>query len=415
MSSAEPVRGSHRAGKSSPVTRPPERVVSADWVDSSSGVREVRSAIVAAGEYCLDTEFHRERTYFPRLALVQIAVGDRIWLIDPLSITSDELAELFDTDALAVLHAAQQDLDVLTQSCGVIPKRLFDTQLCAGFVGFSTPSLASLLSTLLKITAAKGDRLTDWLRRPLSSTQREYAATDVAYLAEIRTILESQLREKGRLEWALDACEELRTRPVGPVAPSDAWLRVKDVRTLSGRARWVARAVAEWREHRAMELDIPPRHVLSDLAILGIAQRAPRTPDDLADARGIDAKQAHGALGAAVLAAVKRGVSDADVGELRFPVPEGDDLDRALRPAVTLVSAWVAELARRESIDTALLATRQDIVDLLREAPKARLGSGWRAEILGNDVRQLLEGRMGLTFQRDGGRSGLSLLPVTSQ
>ncbi len=373
----------------------------------------MRDEIVAAGEYCLDTEFHREKTYYPRLALVQIAVADRIWLIDPVEVGTEVLADLFDTDALAVLHAAQQDLDVLMQSCGVIPRRMFDTQLCAGFLGYSTPSLASLLSSLLKVTAAKGDRLTDWLRRPLTPTQCEYAATDVAYLAEIRDILTTQLRERGRLQWALDACEELRVRPTGPTSPGNAWLKVKDVRTLSGRARWIAQAVTEWREHRAMELDIPPRHVLSDLAILGIAQRAPRTIDDLADSRGIDARQAKGSLGSAVLEAVQRGISRSSEGELRFPVSEGDDLERSLRPAVTLVSAWVAELARRESIDTALLATRQDIVDLLREAPRARLGTGWRADIVGNDVRQLLEGRMGLTFQRADGFSGLQLLPVT--
>ncbi len=150
-----------------------------------------------------------------------------------------------------MLHAAQQDLEVLTHACGAVPARLFDTQLVAGFLGHSTPSLSSLVSGELQIRLPKADRLTDWLRRPLSEDQKTYAASDVAHLFELYDGLAAQLEELGRLDWALAECEELRTRPVGPSDPDDAWLRLKDVRTLKRHARGVAEAVAAWRERRA--------------------------------------------------------------------------------------------------------------------------------------------------------------------
>ena len=130
--------------------------------------------------YYLDTEFHREKTYFPQLALIQIATGNRLGVIDPVSCDATLMRPLMDGPSLCVLHAAQQDLDVLTQSVGFVPSRILDTQLCASFLGYTQPSLASLLQSLLKIVVPKGDRLSDWLRRPLTSDQLRYAASDVA-------------------------------------------------------------------------------------------------------------------------------------------------------------------------------------------------------------------------------------------
>jgi ribonuclease D len=171
--------------------------------------------------------------------------------------------------------------------------------------------------------------------------------------------------------------------------------------------------VARWREIRAAELDIPVRHVLSDMVILGIAAKAPRNELDLAQTRGIDRRQASGATGASILAAVATGAQDGDQGDLHFPTPDGDDLDRSLRPAVTLVSAWITELARQQDLDAVLLGTRQDIVDLLRHAPNPRLATGWRADIVGRDVQNLLEGRVGLTFRSAEAGGGLELQPIS--
>lgn len=380
--------------------------MTAEWIDTDVALARLIESVRQDERYALDTEFHRERTYYPRLALVQIKWSGGTALVDPLACDPRGLAPLLESDSLAVLHAAQQDLDVLQTSVGSIPRRLYDTQLAAGFVGYNTPSLVALVQGELGITVPKGDRLTDWLRRPLTDGQRDYAASDVEHLIEVQDRLDVKLAELGRTKWVSDACEELRTRPTGVGDPADAWLRLKDVRTLRPRGRSVAQAVAEWRERRAMASDVPARQVLADLAVLGIAQKAPRTATELGHSRGVDERHIRGAFAQEILDAVGRGLEQS----VDLPASEGDDLDRTLRPAVTLVSAWVSDLARKQRIDTSLLATRQDIVALLRGDASARLSTGWRAELLGEDVRRLVEGRAGLTFD---GRGGLRLIEVS--
>lgn len=383
-----------------------------DWIDSDQDLVAFTQEALTESHFYLDTEFHREKTYFPQLALVQIATSQRTVIIDPLEVDMKLLRPLFDGPGMCVLHAAQQDLDVMAQSCGYIPSRMLDTQLCAGFLGYSQPSLASLLQSYLKVIVPKGDRLTDWLRRPLTKDQLRYAASDVAYLEEMSNIIFKELEERGRMQWAIDACEELRTRPTGPNPPEDAWLRVKDVRTLKGRSRWVAQAVAEWRENRAMDLDLPPRHVLSDIAILGIAQKAPRSAEEMLQSRGVDSRHVNGAQGRALLDAVQLGIDRSAEGDLSFPSHDGEDLDKSMRPAATLVSAWVTELARQSDLDAGLLGTRKDINDLLSSAPGARMREGWRAEIVGRDIEDLVAGRKALTFTKENGGNGLRLVDM---
>jgi ribonuclease D len=379
--------------------------VTFEWVADQATFESIVDELCAEPRYAIDTEFHRERTYYPKLALVQIGWGGRIVLIDPLAVDVRSLRRLFGSPSIAVFHAAQQDIDVLTHVCGAVPEFMFDTQIAAGFIGYSTPSLASLLQGELNVNASKGDRLTDWLRRPLTAEQQQYAANDVAHLLDLHDRLVASLVGRGRLEWAAEACEELRTRPAGAIDPEQAWLRLKDVRVLKAKARGVAQAVAAWRERRAAQADVPPRQILPDLAVLGISQKHPTTVAELSHARGVDERHSRGALGNEIVAAVKDGLGR----DVSLPTSDGDDLDRALRPAVTLVSAWVGEVARTEKIDATLLATRNDLVSLLRGDPAARLASGWRHELLGDGIRRLVEGRAALTFD---GRGGLRLVPV---
>ena len=372
------------------------------WIDRQVDFDDVVSTLIGQSRYALDTEFHRERTYYPKLALVQVAWrtadGQQVALIDPLAVDVAPFDRLFASESLCVIHAAQQDLDVLTHAVGSVPTRMFDTQLAAGFLGYGTPSLVSLLQGEIGVTPAKGDRLTDWLRRPLTDSQCQYAAVDVEYLLEVHERLVAQLADVDRLGWADDACEELRTRPTSGSAPDDAWLRLKDARSLRPSARAVAQSVAGWRERRAMRTDIPVRQVLPDLAILGIAQRAPSTAKELAQARGVDERHSRGGLAEEILEAVKaaKGVP------APAPPPSADDLDRSMRPAVTLVSAWVAQLARDERLDPALLATRSDIVSFLRGDDDARLATGWRNVLVGDGIRRLVAGEAGLTFDGQG-------------
>ncbi|MEY2628124.1 MAG: putative ribonuclease, partial [Actinomycetota bacterium] len=321
------------------------------WIDSDRGVSELARALKSVEVFSLDTEFHRERTYFPQLALMQINLEGSIFLIDTTAVGPDAVAELLDTEALVLLHAAQQDLDVLQLVCGVKLTNIFDTQIAAGFVGYSTPSLSALVQRELGFALPKGDRLTDWLRRPLSDDQRSYAAADVAHLPALHTSIVDQLESRGRLSWAEEACGELAARPSSLVDPERAWLRIKDVRTLKPKSRGVAQSVAQWREERAQRLNIPVRQVLADLALLGIAQRAPRNTDELAQARGVDGRYTKGVIAEEILSAVAKG-RDADVD---FPRHDVEEFDRDLRPAATLMSAWISEVASREQIEVALL------------------------------------------------------------
>lgn len=372
----------------------------ARWVGDDDGLVEVVEALADEPAYAVDTEFHRERTYFPRVALVQLAWPGAIVLVDALAVDLTPLAKVLAGPGAAVMHAAAQDLEVLLQECGAVPSALFDTQLAAGFVGMSTPSLAALVEQIVGVRLPKGDRLTDWLRRPLGADQKEYAAADVAHLLDLRARLVEELDACGRLEWALAECEEARTREYGPRPPEEAWLRIKEARALRGSSRGVAQALAAWRERRAAALDQPVRFVLPDLALVAIAQRPPRSAEQLRGVRGIEDRQVRGPLGREILDAVAEGLA---MPRDQVREPRLIDAGRELRPAVTLVSAWVSQLARTLRLDTALLATRADIEALLRGDADARLATGWRAQLAGEPIRRLVAGDAAVAFDGHGG------------
>lgn len=374
------------------------------FVDDDAALADVVADAAKAPLYALDTEFHRERTYFPRLALVQLQWGNTNVLVDPLAVDPRGLAPLLRSDSLAVLHASQQDLEVMQYAVGCVPSRMFDTQLAAGFIGYSTPSLANLVQSRLKVTLSKGDRLTDWMRRPLTTSQSEYARSDVAYLEQLYESISARLAELGRTTWVQEACEEMRLRPWGESNPDDAWLRIKDARALKGASRGAAQALAAWRERRAMATNVPLRRVMSDMALIGIAQALPTSTESLAHARGVDERYLGGSLSREILAAVREGRER--VVELENN--GHDPLEKRLRPAVTLVTAWIGELAHQHEIDPTLVATNRDIVALLAGGD-SRLAHGWRREIVGHDIERLLQGETGLSFDREG---RLRLIPA---
>jgi ribonuclease D len=229
---------------------------------------------------------------------------------------------------------------------------------------------------------------------------------DVDHLLALHDRLAAQLTERGRLAWAEEECELLRARPTGAGDPDEAWRKLKDLRSLGPRARGVASAVAAWRERRASTIDQPVRSVLPDLAVLGIAQRAPRTVEELRRCRGVDERHTRGLPATELLAAVAKGLAEPPPAE-----PDGAEevLDRTMRPAATLVSAWISQLARDEQIDTALLGTRSDIVDLLTGAPDARMAHGWRAALVGDGVQRLVSGGAAIAFD---GRGNLRLVEL---
>ena len=277
------------------------------WVDTEEGLADVVESLCAVDAFALDTEFHRERTYYPRLALIQIAWGDDLVLIDPLEVDVSPLDKALTSAGTVVMHAAQQDMEVLYRACGTVPLHIFDTQIAAGFVGLSTPSLSTLVERFLGLRLPKGDRLTDWLARPLNEAQRQYAASDVAHLIQIKDILSDDLGRRGRLGWAIDECETFRSRPQGDGDPYEVWTKIKEARHLRGSARGIARELAAWREQAARDSDQPVRFVLSDLALVGIAQKGPKGVDGLRKVRGLDGRHLRNGASDEILSAVQRG------------------------------------------------------------------------------------------------------------
>jgi ribonuclease D len=370
------------------------------WIDSQARFDALLDELAGQSAYALDTEFHRERTYWPHLALVQLAWPGGVVLVDPAAVDVGAMRRLLESDAVCVAHAADQDLEILQQVCGALPSRLFDTQVAAGFLGHSSPSLSTLAHSILEVTLPKGDRMTDWTRRPLDPAQRRYAAADVVHLLDLHARLRDDLASRGRLEWAEQECEMQRVRPRGPGDPETAWWRVKDVRHVRGVGRGVAQVLAGWRERRAAELDRPVRFVLSDMAILTIASNPPTTADALQSLRGVDGRQVSGATGRAILAAVAEGLA---LPSRQLRLPSVDELDRRMRPAVALAAAWVAQLAVDLHIDAALLATRADLHALLNGDSSSRLATGWREMLVGEPVRRLATGDAALAFDGKGG------------
>lgn len=355
-----------------------------------------------AERYALDTEFHRERTYWPQLALVQIAwdgPSGGITVIDPLAVDVRPLAEVLTGPGLMIAHAADQDLEVLERACGAVPSRLFDTQVAAGFAGQGSASLATLSRAFLGADVPKADRLTDWRRRPLSASQLAYAAADVENLIQLADAILKELRRDGRVAWAEEECEMLRARPHGPGDPLKAWWKLRDARSLRGPARGVAQEVAAWRERRAQAIDHPIRTVLPDLAVTAIAHRPPATAKALSEVRGLEGRSLRQDVAAEILSAIERGKS---IPADQLVLPPADDVPKELRASVSLLMAWIAQVARDRRIDSTLVATRGDVAALVRNDPRGRLARGWRKEMVAGGLGSLLAGEASLAFDGDG-------------
>ena len=370
------------------------------YVDSSSGLDNVISALEAESRFALDTEFHRERTYWPEVSLVQIAWPGDLALIDARAVDMRCLAPLFDSEKLVVLHAASQDLDALEHACGTVPRCIFDTQIAAGFVRCGVPSLASLYESELGLKHSKEHQLTDWLSRPLSETQLQYAANDVAHLLEVHDLLSARLTDSGRIDWAeaefrlLIEAHERKVR-----APEEAWRKVKGFKRLKGSSVAVARSLAIWRQERASNMDRPLRHVMSDVVLIAIAMAIPNTKTELAQVRGVTKNMIKKDRSDSILSAIAVGVKS----KWQAP-PQQFQLSlshKRLRSVVDLIAIWVRQVARDKQIEPSLLATRADIVSLICGESGARLAQGWRTEIVGETIQQLIDGKVSLAFSKD--------------
>lgn len=348
----------------------------------------------------VDTEFHRERTYFPSVALIQIAHTKGISLIDPLKVDLRGLSRLLNSQVLIVMHAASQDLEVFQHACGAVPNRLFDTQVAAGFLGMSTPSLSALYEKQLGILIKKESRLTDWMARPLSNSQLEYAANDVRYLLQVYDQISAELEDRGRVAWVEAECSILLEKEKKRRVPEEAWKKIKEGKNLRGNAQNNIRALAAWRERKAAKLNIPVRYVFPDIALVAIAQQEPKNLNSLEAIRGVETRHLKNTFPKEIFTEL------ASAKELKpLPKKEKQDRDKSkdLRAGVALVSAWIAQAARQLDLDPTILGTRSDIEALVRGDSDARMSKGWRNEIVGESVKELLKGEAALAFDGDAG------------
>ena len=369
------------------------------WVEDAEGFTELVETLAGVDVYGLDTEFHRERTYHARLAVLQLSWPDGVAVVDALAVDVSSLAKVLHGPGVCVMHAASQDLEILARVCGTVPSRLFDTQVAASFLGYTSVGLAALVQGELGIKLPKADRLSDWMSRPLTAEAITYAAADVAHLHDLHQSLMAQLEERGRLQWALDECELRRTKALSSTTPEQAWWKIKEARSLKGRAAAVAQAMAAWRERKAAAVDRPVRFLLPDLALVSMAQRPPKDEADLRRVRGLDDGKRKGGAAREILEVVAEGLA-LDLDEVRVPSHEG--VDRSRRATASLVSAWAAQRAHDLEIDAAVLATRTDIEAFLMDG-HGRLASGWRNDVVGEPIRALAAGEASLAID-EGGR-----------
>jgi ribonuclease D len=368
--------------------------------DVERAVSEARSS----GRVGLDTEFMREKTYRARLCLIQVATPHSIYLIDPLAgVDLSGIGTIIaDPDVEVVVHAGRQDFEIFVELFGVLPRRVFDVQLAAGFAGFgASMPYGRLVEEVSGVPVTKGEAYTDWCRRPLTSAQCKYAANDVRYLLDVAAALKHRLAELGRAGWVEEEMAALETPETYATAPEDAWRRVPGRATLNPRQTAVLKELARWREETAARRNIPRGWVIKDATLVEIARRAPSSAAALKAIRGINAKEAERSADA-IIAATERGRNGAPIESGRGPSRSA--LARA-RMLSGLADAVVRARCERAGVATELVATRAELeallVDPSPEPVRYRLLRGWRRELAGNAVLDLVSGRIAVRALQD--------------
>lgn len=350
----------------------------------------------------LDTEFMREKTYWPHLCLLQVAIEDESWLVDPLSYGLDLRPfgdVLGNPQVLKLFHASGQDLQILEHETGVAPCPIFDTQDAAALLGYPEQiGYGPLVRGVLGVRLGKADGFTDWARRPLSADQLRYAEEDVTWLFRMYPEIIAELGRLGREHW-LDEDFARKADPAHYVVdPREQYLRLKRVGQLRPRQLAIARELAEWREETAQQRNLPRRWLMSDEAVLEIARRAPATREALLDLRGVTLKGRHYAD--QVLAAVRRGV---DLPDDRLPETPGRAQDeREITVSVELMTALARTRASENRLSPTVLASRALLEELVLASREARdsctLMTGWRRAMIGEELARLLDGRLELSL-----------------
>lgn len=372
-------------------------------VASTRALEELCARVADANRVGLDTEFHAERTYSPRLMVVQLAFDDGAAIVDALALPDLRPLALALTHTTVVGHALSADLKIIADRFDLVPPRVFDSQVAAAFLGYGMQiSLADLVRLICGVRLAKSQTVSDWSARPLSERQIEYLVGDVAYLLPIYDALRPRLEERGRYEWVYEECAELGDIERYRIDERRAYLRIPGAMRMSRRELGILNELVKLRDRVARERDLPVRYILPDDVVAGLAVLKPTRIEDLAQLRRLDAA-AKRQLGASILAAVARGESldEADLPHrpLRPTAPARDGL-------VALLSAAVGEIAREAGLPASLLVPRAALERLAREAPPDRAGferalalQPWRLALVSKPLWSLLSGDASLKIE----------------
>lgn len=347
----------------------------------------------------VDTEFARERTYFPRLLLVQIAYpgdGESAVLVDVLAkgISLDPLFELFqDESVVKVLHSARQDLEIFHNLQGVFPRPLFDTQVAAMACGYPEQvGYDTLAKEIAGANIDKSARMSDWSRRPLSKKQAEYALSDVTHLRQIYVELESRLRSSNRRDWVEEYFEELMNPDLYVHDPGEAWKRVR-TKNRSPEFLSVVRELARYREETARKDNVPRGRVFRDEAIVELASAKPRTRSQLGELRFLPGQCRRADVADAILGAVKRGV---ECPKDQRPAVAMERRLSANGDVLALLRVLLKAKAQEAGVAQIMIASSSELERFAAGCDGGRLLTGWRREVFGDDALSLREGSMAL-------------------
>lgn len=359
--------------------------------------------VADAGRVALDTEFHAERTYSPRLMVVQIAFDDGAAIVDALALPDLRSLALALTHTTVVGHALSADLKIFADRFELVPPRVFDTQVAAAFLGYGMQvSLADLVRSVCGVKLAKSQTVSDWSARPLSVRQIEYLVGDVAYLLPAYDALRARLEQKGRYEWVYEECAELGDIERYRIDERRAYLRIPGAMRMSRRELGVLNELVKLRDAMARARDLPVRYVLPDDVVAGLAVLKPTKLEDLSQLRRLDGAMKR-QLGAAILDAVARGLAldDADLPQrpARPAAPARDAL-------VGFLGAAVGEIARAAELPASLLVPRAALERLAREIPRDRAAfehalalQPWRLALVAEPLWRLCSGTAALKIE----------------
>ena len=366
-------------------------------IDTDAALSEFVSECLKSSYMAIDTEFLREKTYYPKTCLIQIGIEGKIAIIDPFPITNLNAlaAPLTDPNILKIFHACTQDMEIILRETGVLPAPVFDTQIAATLLGKNQQaSYALLVSQYCDVELAKKDSFTDWSRRPLSASQVQYAADDVLYLPEIHAKMVEALTEKKRLDWLTDAFEDLSDPNKYIVDPYQRFKKLKRVNQLKPRQLAAAREFAAWRELKAQSRNIPRKWVVSDEQIVEACRREACTLDELFMVRGMR-ESLHTNDAREVINCIKKGL---DCPKDMLPVLHGKNKSEANVDAIVDVMSGIArQCAKENDIAPQTLAPHAELTKLARgHYEECEILAGWRRRILGDLLLDFLAGAVTL-------------------